>query len=154
MLQPHWVQSHEYHVSSNEQSGFTWERKSMGKNCRLLNILLSESSHKDLKAWLVLGSTLCFCPSTLFLFRPVAELHQYGWSESKGTGWWWWVFFFFTFRIEFRQHTNRKLDYLPIVTSLWKKIYSNVVIGCNVAMLSSSSFSTACRAHELTRKFI
>lgn len=32
------------------------------------------------------------------------------------------------------------------------KKYSNVVIGCNVAMLSSFSFSTACRAHELTRK--
>ena len=124
------------------------EKNITRKPKKLWNILLCESSREDSDMRLVLcldflSLLIGFC----FCFRPVnqpASIFLAGGTQIR-----WGI----VFRLEFRQHTRRKIGLFPIVTSLWKKkIYSNVVIGCNVAMLSSPSFSTACRAHKLTRK--
>lgn len=56
-----------------------------------------------------------FVWSALFGFRPVVNLQQQGRSPPNGGLW---VFFF---RIEFRRHTNRKLDFYPLSQVYGKK---------------------------------
>lgn len=132
-------------------TAFTWKRTSPGNLKKktveqpALRVVSRRLGHTTRSVLDFLSLLIRFC----FCFRPVNQpasiFFWWGTSNQMGGG------IVFQTRVQ-AAHTQKNWTTSHCHESVEKQIYSNVVIGCNVAMLSSPSFSTACRAHKLTRK--